>query len=83
MKVHRSAYHHGLTDHEIHHAWNNHLGIYEIDTDHEPTKCLRIGPDLAGNLLELVYLQFSDDDMIIHAMPLRPVFRKYLTGENQ
>lgn len=24
-----------------------------------------------------------DDDLIIHAMPLRPVFRTYLIGEDQ
>lgn len=41
-----------------------------------------IGPDSAGNLLELLYLQLGDDDLIIHAMALRPVFRTYLLGED-
>ncbi len=41
---------------------------------------LCIGPDPAGNLIELLYLQFTDGDLIIHAQALRPVFRTYLTG---
>ncbi len=82
MEIHRSAYRHGITDDEIDHAWRNALAFYDIDTEHEPTKSLCIGPDTAGNLLELLFLQLADDDLIIHAMPLRPVFRTYLTGED-
>ena len=62
-------------------AWDNALAFHDIDTDHEPTKSLCIGPDNASNLLELLYLQLPDNDLIIHAMPLRTVFRTYLTGE--
>ena len=57
------------------------LGFCDIDSDNDPPKSLYIDPDTAGNLLELLYLQL-DDDLIIHAMPLRPVFRTYLTGED-
>ena len=41
----------------------------------------RTGP--AGNLLEILYLELNDTELIIHAMPLRPVFRAYLTGVDQ
>jgi hypothetical protein len=82
MEIHSSAYRHGLTGAEIQHAWDNALAFHDIDTDHEPTKSLCIGPDTAGNLLELLFLQLADDELIIHAMPLRPVFRTYLTGED-
>ncbi len=82
MEIHPSAYRHGLTDDDIRHAWNNALAFYDIDTEHEPDKILCIGPDTAGNLLELLYLQFEYDELVIHAMPLRPVFRSYLTGED-
>lgn len=78
MRVFDSSYRHGLTEYEISHAWNNALGFYDIDTNHEPTKGLCIGPDPTGILLELLYLQFADDDVVIHAMRLRPVFRTYL-----
>ena len=57
------------------------MGFYDIDTEHEPTKGLCIGADRAGNLLELLYLQTAEQDLIIHAMPLRRVFRTHLTGE--
>ncbi len=76
-----SAYRHGLGNDDIRHAWQHPLGFYDIRRDHEPTKSLCNGPDRAGNLLELLYLQATDDDLIIHAMPLRPVFHTYLVGE--
>ncbi len=82
MEIHSSAYRHGLADDDIQHAWDNALAFYDIDTDHEPTKSLCVGPDTAGNLLELLFLQLADDELIVHAMPLRPVFRTYLTGED-
>ena len=76
-----SAYRHGLTDEDIRHAWQHAMGFYDIDSEHEPTKSLCIGPDRAGNLLELLYLQAAEQDVVVHAMPLRPVLRTYLTGE--
>jgi hypothetical protein len=40
---------------------------------------LVIGPDRAANLLEIVVLITAEgDELIIHAMPLRPVYRKLL-----
>ena len=44
-------------------------------------RSLCIGPDRAGNLLELLYLHTAEQDVVVHAMPLRPVLRTYLTGE--
>ena len=79
--IHESAYRHGLTDLEILHAWDNAMGFYDIDIDHEPTKSLCIGADRAGNLLEILYLHSDAADLVIHAMPLRPAFRSYLTQE--
>jgi hypothetical protein len=44
-----------------------------------PPKILIIGPNRAGNLLEVVALDFSDDDRVcIHAQPLRPQFFGFL-----
>ena len=81
MQIFESAYRHGLADEDIRHAWQHALGFYDIDTENEPTKSLCIGPDRAGNLLEILYLQATEQDLVIHAMSLRPVFRTYLTGE--
>lgn len=64
-------------------AWDNALGFYDIEPDGDPPKSLRIGPDTSGNLLKLLYLQLEDEDLVIHTMPLRPVFRTHLTGEDR
>ena len=81
VRVFESAYRHGLADEQTRHAWMNAIGFFDIDSEHEPTKSLCIGPDAAGNLLEILYLQMSEEDVTIHAMPLRAVFRGLLTGE--
>ena len=70
-----SARKHGKTNDDILHAWNNALGFYDIEVDREPPKSLAIGPDLAGNLLEVIYLELEQADVVIHAMTLQP---KYL-----
>ena len=80
MRVFKSAYRHGLADEDIRHAWTNAIAFLDIDREHEPTKSLCIGPDTAGNLLEVLYLQTPDDDVVIHAMPLRTAFRALLRG---
>jgi hypothetical protein len=48
-----------------------------------PTR-LAIGPDQAGNLLEIIWLELAEDaDLVIHAMPVRPAFHSLLpTGED-
>lgn len=69
-----SARKHGKTNDDILHAWNNALGFYDIEADHEPPKSLAIGPDLAGNLLEVIYLELENTDVIIHAMTLQPKY---------
>ena len=49
------------------------------DIGEDPDRWLVIGPDLAANLLELVVLITEEgDELIIHAMPLRAVYRKLL-----
>ena len=81
MRIRASAFKHDLTETDISHAWNNALAFFDIDPDKEPIKSLCIGADTAGNLLESLYLQLEDVDLIIHAMPLRPQFAQYLTGD--
>ena len=82
-QISESAYRHGLTVDEILHAWANAIAFFDIDHEHEPIKSLCIGPDAAGNLLEVLYLQLPDGVMVIHAMPLRSAFRVLLTGGSQ
>jgi len=45
----------------------------------DPDRWLVIGPDRAANLLEIVVLVTAEgDELLIHAMPLRPVYRRLL-----
>ena len=82
MRIHSSSNRHGLTDDEIRHAWNNALGYFSVNAEAEPPKNLCIGPDPAGNLLEILYLELDETELTIHAMQLRPTFRTYLTGDH-
>ncbi len=76
-----SAYKHGKTDEEVLHAWENAVGFFDLEPDHDPPKGLCVGPDLAGNFLEVIFLETDQDDVIIHAMNLRPIFHPLLTEE--
>lgn len=44
----------------------------------DPDRYLIIGPDHAGNMLELVVLDRPQGPAVIHAMPLRTKYRRLL-----
>ena len=75
MEIHRSVGKHGIDDTVIRHALNHAITIIDLEPDADPPKVLAIGPDRAGNLLEVIWLELADDiDLVIHAMPLRCAF---------
>ena len=75
MEFHRSAFKHGIAVEAIAHALGRRLVTVDLDVDGDPPRVLAIGPDPAGNLLEVVWLELADDRMmVIHAMPLRASF---------
>ena len=75
MEVYASARKHGCTDDDVDHAVH-HLVINDLGDDDSPYRLLVIGPDRAGNVLEIIVLIFDDERrMAINAMPIRP---KYL-----
>ncbi|WP_322750482.1 MULTISPECIES: hypothetical protein [unclassified Frankia] len=79
MHVHRSARKHGIADADSIHAAQRFLVAYPLgDDDEEPRRELRLGPDRAGNLLEIVVLLLDDTDLIIHAMRMRAKYRDLL-----
>ena len=81
MEVHRSARRHGVADQDIRHAIEHPVVVADIDPDADPPKLLAIGPDRAGNLLEVVVLMLAGDKLlVIHAMPLRRKYRGLLPG---
>lgn len=53
----------------------------DIDPDADPPRVLVIGPDRAGNLLEVVVLTLAGGRLlVIHAMPLRRKYHGLLPG---
>jgi uncharacterized DUF497 family protein len=77
VEVHVSARKHGVADEDILHATDHALAIEDAGDD--PDRWLVIGPDRAGNLLEVVVMTTVEDaQLAIHAMPMRAKFRRLL-----
>lgn len=77
MEIHSSARRHGIPDDDILHAIEHAMVVDDIGED--PDQWLVIGPDRAANLLEAIVIITSEgDELIIHAMPLRAVYRRLL-----
>lgn len=75
MEIYRSAHRHGIDEASILHARDRALTVVDLEPDADPPKVLAIGPDSAGNLLEVIWLELADDaELVIHAMPLRSKF---------
>jgi hypothetical protein len=84
VEIHRSARRHGVDDASILHATDRPLVVVDLDPESDPPRELVIGPDQAGNLLEVIVLVLADERLLaIHAMPLRAAFHDLLPrGEN-
>jgi hypothetical protein len=77
VEIHDSARKHGAVEQDILHAIDHALAIDDAGDD--PDRWLVIGPDRAGNLLEVVVLTTVEDaQLVIHAMPMRGKFRRLL-----
>lgn len=77
VEIHRSARKHGITDEDILHAIDHALAIEDIGED--PDRWLVLGPERAANMLEVVVLTTSDGgQLVIHAMPMRPIYERLL-----
>jgi len=75
--VHASARRHGVDDEDALHAVAHSLAVEDLGDD--PDRWLVVGPDSAGNMLEVVVLLTEEGtELIIHAMPLRPIYRRLL-----
>ena len=85
MEIHESARRHGVEPAAIHHAIDHAVTVVDLEPDADPPKVLGIGPDRAVNLLEIIWLELEADvNLLIDAMPLRPVFYDLLpqSGED-
>jgi hypothetical protein len=78
MEILPSALRHGVAEDDIQHALQHALAVDEVGED--PYRYLVLGPDRAGNLLELVVLDRWQGPAAIHAMRMRPKYRRLLEG---
>lgn len=76
MEVLRSALRHGIPGEDILHAVNHAIIVEEVGDD--PVRWLVLGPERAGNLLELVVMDRPAGPAVIHAMPMRTQYRRLL-----
>ena len=82
MEIHHSAHRHGSSSEDIRHAVKHALVAVDMDPNADPPKVLVIGPDRAGNPIEIVILELAGDRFLaIHAMKLRPTFYGLLEEE--
>ena len=78
MEIYRSARRHGITDEDILHAVEHALAVGEQDD----SKVLYLGPDRAGNMLEIGAVARDDgSEVVIHAMRMRAKYEPFLRGE--
>ena len=77
MEVHESARRHGVADGDTLHAIDHALALEDAGED--PDRWLLIGPDRAGNVLEVVVMITVEGNQIaIHAMPMRDKYKRLL-----
>ena len=73
MDVLPSAYRHSIEVEDALHAICNAVVVEEVDQD--PTRYLVLGPDRAGNLLEVVVMDRPQGPAVIHSMPMQAKYR--------
>jgi hypothetical protein len=75
VEIYDSARRHGISSADASPAVAQALVIADLDPDSDPPKVLCIGPDRAGNLLEVIRLELADERaLVIHVMRLREAF---------
>ena len=77
VEIHDSAHRHDVAVEDMLHAVEHSVAVEDLGED--PDRWLVLGPDTAGNLLELIVLLNQEgDEIIIHAMSMRPKYRRLL-----
>jgi len=77
VDIHPSARKHGIADEDIEHAAANAMSI----DDQEDDTRLYLGPARNSDLLEVVTIVRDDgSELAIHAMRMRPKYRRLLAG---
>jgi len=83
LEIYETALKHGISNLDIRHVCANSSNIFELDQESYEIKILIIGPDSAGNLLEVIGLEINDQSLlIIHAMKIRKSMVNLLEGRS-
>lgn len=78
LAIHQSARKHGVPDADVEHAVSHAMSIDDRDNDTR----LYLGPARNAELLEIAVIVHDDRSVTaIHAMKMRPKFRRLLPGE--
>jgi hypothetical protein len=76
VEILSSARRHGISDDDIRHAVDN--AISGVTADDQVGFTMLIGPDQAGNLLEVGVVEDDEIECVIHAMPARSKYLEVL-----
>jgi len=78
VEIYESARRHGIADEDMLHVVEHALAVGE----QADAKVLYLGPDRAGNLVEVVSVVREDgSEIVIHAMRMRAKYEPFLRGE--
>jgi hypothetical protein len=78
VEIQEPARKHEISDEDIHHGVEHALVVAD---EQATSKVLYLGPDRAGNLLEIVSVLRDDDtEIVIHAMRMRRIYEPLLHG---
>jgi hypothetical protein len=79
MRIVDSARKHGISDNDIEFVYEN--SITSMTSQEEPVIVILFGFDTIGRGIEVAYVANDDgDDLVIHAMKIRPRYKHYLYG---
>ena len=71
-----SAFKHGQSREDIVHALENKIGSRQVPPKWGQNRVLAFGPNLRGNLIEVIYSVDADSINVFHAQPARPAGMK-------
>ena len=77
----QSAFKHGITPEAIEHAVDN--WMFWQDNINETANALILGPDHAGNILEILAEPFGDELRVFHAMKAGQKFLELLSEREE
>jgi hypothetical protein len=79
MIIVESARKHGISDKDIEFVYEN--PITSMTSQEKPVVVMLFGFDTIGRGVEVAYITNDDeDDIVIHAMKIRPIYKKHLYG---